>query len=181
MRWIIAEGLASGVLNSRSSLAKDLNMLSPEVRDYIDRSVLCWLATVDPDGRPNVSPKEVFAALDDAHVVIANIASPQSVRNIRSNPQVCPSFVDVFVQKGYKLRGDAKIIDKNDPRFATFAESLLSLTKGIFPIHSVIHLHVVESEPIVAPSYRLVPGTTEESQIRSAMATYGVAPRSVRD
>jgi hypothetical protein len=40
------------------------------------------LATVDAQGQPNVSPKEVWAIADDQHVVVANIASPVTARNI---------------------------------------------------------------------------------------------------
>jgi predicted pyridoxine 5'-phosphate oxidase superfamily flavin-nucleotide-binding protein len=50
-------------------------MLTDTVREAARRSVLCWLATVDADGQPNVSPKEVWAIADDAHVVVANIAT----------------------------------------------------------------------------------------------------------
>jgi hypothetical protein len=57
-------------------------MLSPEVQESATRSVLCWLATVDEVGQPNVSPKEIFAGFDSNHLVIANIASPKSGRNI---------------------------------------------------------------------------------------------------
>ena len=71
-------------------------------------SVLCWLATVDAQCQPNVSPKEVWAIADDRHLVVANIASPVSVRNIAQQPQVCLSFVDVLVQKGFKLQGRAR-------------------------------------------------------------------------
>jgi len=46
---------------------------------------MCWLATVDRHGQPNVSPKEIFAAFDSEHLVIANIASPSSVRNFEVN------------------------------------------------------------------------------------------------
>ena len=51
--------------------------------------VLCWLATVDALGQPNVSPKEVFAVIDEEHLVIAHIASPTSVKNVLQNPKVC--------------------------------------------------------------------------------------------
>ncbi|UYG01261.1 pyridoxamine 5'-phosphate oxidase family protein [Halomonas sp. GD1P12] len=64
-------------------------MITEEVKKYIDRSVLCWLATVDRDGDPNVSPKEVFAAYENDRLVIANIASAGSMRNILSNDAVC--------------------------------------------------------------------------------------------
>ena len=60
------------------------------------KSVLCWLATADAQGQPNVSPKEIFAIYDSANMLIANIASPTSVRNIESNPRVCVSFIDIF-------------------------------------------------------------------------------------
>ncbi len=63
--------------------------LTVALRDAARRSVLCWLATVDADGQPNVSPKEVWAIADDQHVVIAHIASPVSARNIAQQPQVC--------------------------------------------------------------------------------------------
>ncbi len=149
-------------------------MLSAEVLEYIDRSVLCWLATVDGTGSPNVSPKEVFCAIGTSRVLVANIASPQSDRNLRGNPQVCLSFVDVFVQKGYKLKGTAEVVRPGDRRYPELESPLLSLTQGIFPIHSIFVVQVQAVEPIVAPSYRLKPGTTEATQIDGAMQTYGV-------
>jgi len=149
-------------------------MLTREIRKYIDSSVLCWLATVGEDGRPNVSPKEVFSAHGDSHIVIANIASPQSIRNLQSNPNACVSFVDIFVQKGFKLRGLAEALEAKDLRFPELVTPLLAITKGVFPIHSVILLQVEEAEAIIAPAYRFVPGTTEKSQVRVAMETYNV-------
>jgi len=61
-------------------------MLKPE--NYFDQFVLCWLATVSEKGVPNVSPKELFIFEQEKQLLIANIASPQSVKNIRANPQV---------------------------------------------------------------------------------------------
>ena len=87
-------------------------MLTPDIKKYIDQSVLCWLATVSKDGIPNVSPKEIFTYLDNEHLGIAHIASPNSIRNIKANPNVCVSFVEIFVQKGYKLRGKVEIITR---------------------------------------------------------------------
>lgn len=62
----------------------------------MENAVLCWLATVDEDGMPNVSPKELFKHADDDRIIIAVVASSQSVRNISHTPSVCVSFVDVF-------------------------------------------------------------------------------------
>lgn len=149
-------------------------MLTEDVLKYLESSVLCWLATVDAEGAPNASPKEIFAPMGSDTVLVANIASPNTVRNIQTNPKVCLSFVEVFVQKGYKLHGTAHIVPANDPRFAELATPLLAMTQGAFPVHSVICVRVERIETIVAPSYRLFPGTTEEGQVQGALKTYGV-------
>ncbi|MEL6613834.1 MAG: pyridoxamine 5'-phosphate oxidase family protein [Bacteroidota bacterium] len=151
-------------------------MLTPEILDAIDRSVLCWLATADANGVPNVSPKEAFAAHDERSLLIAQIASPQSVRNIEVNPNVCVSFVDVFVQKGFKLTGTADLVMPGTPRFEALLPPLHRITKGLFPIHGIIAIDVTATAPIVAPSYFLYPDVTEAEQRAAAMRTYGVAP-----
>lgn len=152
-------------------------LINESVRESARRSVLCWLATVDGDGQPNVSPKEVWAIADDAHVVVANIASPVSARNIAQHPQVCLSFVDVFVQKGFKLKGAAHEVCADDPAFARWAAPLLAMVGQRFAIQSVLVLRVSSVAPIVAPSYRFFPAeTTEASQVEAAMRVYGVQP-----
>ena len=153
-------------------------MIDGSVKKSIQSSVLCWLATVDDSGQPHVSPKEIFAAVDDKHIVIAHIASPHTVRNITSHPQVCLSFVDVFVQKGFKLQGLARIVKVADPDYAIWAAPLLAMVEGKFKIPSVIVVAVQTVDPILAPSYRFYPGaTTEKDQVASAMRRYGVQPR----
>ncbi|WP_296491473.1 pyridoxamine 5'-phosphate oxidase family protein [Rhodoferax sp.] len=150
-------------------------MLSPQVKESATRSVLCWLATVDESGQPNVSPKEIFAVFDGEHLVIANIASPASARNIEGNSRVCVSFVDALVQKGFKVTGLARNVKKHEPDFSVWSPPLAKMAGPRFPIHSVFVVQATAIEPIVAPNYRLHPDeTSEESQIASAMKTYGV-------
>ena len=82
------------------------------------------------------------------------------------------SFVDVFVQKRFKVLGTARNVGKQEAEFAKWAGPR-------FPIHSVIVIRVTGSEPILAPSYRLYPDeTTEQAQVASAMSAYGVRPIS---
>lgn len=151
--------------------------MDKSIKDCIGKSVLCWLATVDRDNTPNVSPKEIFALYDEKTLLIANIASPGSVKNIRSNPNVCVSFVDIFVQKGYKLKGTAEIIDKSDTTFPAKVKFLIKLFTDAFPINEVIEITVVKATPMLAPSYLFFSDTTESKQIENAMETYGVKPR----
>lgn len=152
-------------------------MLTPELKQAIDKAVLCWLATSSLDHEPNVSPKEMFTHLDDETLLIANIASPNSVRNIVQNPKVCVSFVDVFTQKGFKLKGNAKLIAKDEPDFVDKAKRLTDLFSDKFPIQALIEIRISGVNRILAPSYVLFPETiTEQSQIEGAMRTYQVKP-----
>lgn len=150
-------------------------LLTSVVRESAQRSVLCWLATADENGQPNVSPKEIFAVADDEHIVVANIASPGTAKNIRVNAKACLSFIDVFVQKGFKVIGIATDVEPSAPEFSKWAEPLRTMVGDRFPISSVFVIRAIAVERIVAPSYGLYPSeTTEESQVQSALRTYGV-------
>lgn len=143
-----------------------------EIKKYLDQSVLCWLATASLEQMPNVSPKEIFRLYQDQYILIANIASPQTVRNINQNPNVCLSFINIFVQKGYQLKGTASIVQKSDPEFQTLEPLLLALTGGLFPFTSITKIKIESSKKILAPRYLLYPETREIDQIKSAQETY---------
>ena len=149
-------------------------MLSNEVKASIDESVLCWLATVDQEGCPSVSPKEVFLCSGDNEILIANIASPNSVKNILKNDNVCVSFIHVFKQKGFQVYGKASYIPKSADNFQTVFTKIHSLSGDKYPVSGVICIAVSNIKPIIAPSYVLFPCTAEEEQIRSAKQTYGI-------
>ena len=153
-------------------------MLGDEIRESIKECVLCWLATVDSDGMPNVSPKEMFVYDGDNHLLIANIASPVSEENIRLNQNVCVSFIDVFKQKGFKVKGGAKIIDERQENYHQKLKKLEQLGGEGFPIKNIIEISVDSVAPIIAPSYWLFSETTEQSKIEQSMSTYGVTPVS---
>ncbi len=149
-------------------------MLNEEIKEYINKSILCWLATSSKENLPNVSPKEAFLAYGEDSIIIANIASPQTVRNIKANENVCISFVDVFVQKGFQLKGKAIIISKKDAAFERMKAPLEKFLNGKYPFSSITKIQIEKVKEIIAPSYRLYPELTEEDQIASAKKTYGV-------
>ena len=72
---------------------------------------LGFVATVCPDGTPNLSSKGTTAVWDDDHLVFANIRSPGTLTNLRRNPSVEVNVVDPFVRKGYRFKGVASILD----------------------------------------------------------------------
>jgi uncharacterized protein len=151
-------------------------MVTEEVKHCIKKSILCWLATTDSRNEPNVSPKEMFTLYGESTLLVANIASPQTVRNIVANPKVCVSFVDIFIQKGFKVKGTAKVIDNTDKDYDHKLKMLIDLFTDKFPIKSIIEIDLIKAERILAPSYYLYPETTEKNQAENAMKSYGVKP-----
>ena len=148
--------------------------LTTEIKEYINRSVLCWLATVSNETVPNVSPKEIFSYYKTNKIIVANIASPQTVRNIKQNENVCISFIDIFVQKGFQIKGKAKIIKKTDSEFSEMQKILLKMTGGNFPFSTITEIKIGQVKPIIAPKYILYPETTESDQIESAKKAYDI-------
>ncbi len=151
-------------------------MLSSEIKKYIEKSVLCWLATSNTQNEPNVSPKEIFTYRDDRTLLIANVASINSVNNITENSNVCVSFVDIFTQKGFKLKGTAVLIDHTDFNYKEKVKPLTDLFTDEFPIKTVIEITIKHVSTIQAPSYFLYPDRTEQIQIENAMKSYKVKP-----
>ena len=148
--------------------------LTEEIKKHIDKSVLCWLATSSKENIPNVSPKEVFTHHGTNNIIIANIASPQTVKNIKQNKNVCISFIDILIQKGFQIKGNAKIIGKTDSEFSQMEKVLTTLTHGKFPFPTITKIEIQQVKPIIAPKYLLYPETTEKEQVESAKKAYGL-------
>ncbi len=153
---------------------KNIMEFNNEIKTSIDRSVLCWLATVSSEGIPNVSPKEIFNIYDENQIIIANIASPQSIKNIKQNKNVCISFIDILIQKGFQLKGKAEIVDSSNPIFKSMEKVLLEMTGGKFPFSTITCINIESSKAIIAPKYFLYPETTEAEQIECAKKVYGL-------
>jgi predicted pyridoxine 5'-phosphate oxidase superfamily flavin-nucleotide-binding protein len=148
--------------------------LNIEIKKCINKSVLCWLATSSTENIPNVSPKEIFNHFGTDRIIIANIASPQTVQNIKQNENVCVSFIDILVQKGFQLKGKAKIIKKTDSEYSEMEKTLVKMTEGKFPFTTITEITIKQVKPIIAPKYILYPETTEQEQIESAKRLYGI-------
>ena len=141
--------------------------------ESINESVLCWLATVDGEGMPNASPKEVFTHYGD-EIIIGNIASPESERNISLSGYACVSFINVFTQKGYKVKGCAVVLVEGEDGYNERYKQLDPIVGDKFQITNIFCIMTETVQEIVAPSYHFYPNTTERSQIESAYKQYGV-------
>ena len=91
-------------------------MLSADVQQFVLDQRLGFVATVRPDGSPNLSPKGTTIVWDDDHLMFADIASPQTVENLRLDPRVEINVVDPIVRKGYRFRGTG-VVHRDGPDY----------------------------------------------------------------
>src|SRR6266480_4127193 len=90
-----------------------MGMLTADMRRVVDAE-LGFIATVCPDGTPNLSPKGTTAVWDDDHLVFADLRSPGTIANLRSNPSIEINVVDQLVRKGYRFKGTAAVHDDGE-------------------------------------------------------------------
>jgi PPOX class probable F420-dependent enzyme len=85
-------------------------------RDLLDGD-FATLATVGPDGRPQVS--EVWFLTEGDDVALSLNSSRQKTRNLRANPAASLFLLDLAVPFRYlEIRGDAEITPDDDYAFA---------------------------------------------------------------
>ena len=61
-------------------------ILTPDMKRIIAEQKLGFVATVNADGTPNLSPKATMQVLDDEHIFFADIRSPGTMANLARNP-----------------------------------------------------------------------------------------------
>jgi predicted pyridoxine 5'-phosphate oxidase superfamily flavin-nucleotide-binding protein len=148
-------------------------ILTTDMQQLVRQQRLGFVATVSPDGSPNLSPKGTTTVWDDDHLVFADIRSPGTVANLRDNPRVEINVVDPIRRRGYRFAGAATILDSG-PRFeealAFFEAHDEPLTDARARIRSIVIVAVERALPLTSPAYDL--GLSEEQVVERWLAYF---------
>jgi len=133
-------------------------MITEKIGKFVSQQKLGFVATVSPDGTPNLSPKGTISVLDENTLVFANIRSPQTIENLEKNPSIEINIVDLFSRRGYRFKGMAKIISDGEE----YNKILLSYKQnGVkTTIKSIVIVNVKQILEVTSPLYDV--GYTEE-------------------
>ena len=85
-----------------------------ELLKMIKEKHIAALATVGPDGKPNVSPKG-FTYVDEETLAYVDIYSARTLDNIRANPRVAVAIWDNRSVSGFQVKGTASLHGPGDP------------------------------------------------------------------
>jgi predicted pyridoxine 5'-phosphate oxidase superfamily flavin-nucleotide-binding protein len=128
-----------------------MGVLTDAMQRFVEAQQLGFIATVCPDGSPNLSPKGTTAVLDDDHLVFADVRSPRTVANLRANPAVEINIVDVATRKGFRFKGTARIVEEG-PELA----QLLEFYRGrgsTSQKRCIVVVKVDRAAPMISPAY----------------------------
>lgn len=143
-----------------------MGILTEDMKSLVEEQRLGYIATVCPDGTPNLSPKGTMRVWDEDHLVFAEICSPGTIENLQHNPSIEINMVDPFLRKGYRFKGTATILSHGEQyeQVAKFysagdhSQALVSL------IRAYVLIQVQQALPLVSPGY--TEGVTEDSMRR---------------
>ena len=153
-----------------------MGILTEDMQRVVTEQRLGYIATVCPDGTPNLSPKGTTAVWDDDHLIFADICSPNTIANLRQNPALEINVVDTTLRKGYRFKGTAAILS-DGPQF----EEMVAFYRQRGTRNPILHIVLVKVEralPLISPAYDL--GQTED-EIASHWETYWDNLRQRRD
>lgn len=83
--------------------------LTQEMKDMIAKQ-LSFVATVSPDGTPNIGPKQSLRVLDDEHLVYSELTGKRTWGNVGQGSKVAIAVADREKIKGFRFVGTPEVI-----------------------------------------------------------------------
>ncbi|HZQ72636.1 MAG TPA: pyridoxamine 5'-phosphate oxidase family protein [Burkholderiales bacterium] len=150
--------------------------LTEDMKAMVAGLRLCYVATVTPEGKPNLSPKGSLKVLDDQHLAFADIMSPQTMRNLKANPAIEVNMVDPFLRRGYRFKGTCEI-HREGAVFDSVANELWVREGRQYPVNAVVRIKVEQALPVKSPAYVFNKGVQETDVRRIWLERYGVVEK----
>lgn len=132
--------------------------------DLLRRFPLGFVATVTEDGRPAVSPKGTFIALDQETIAFGDIRSPGTLANLIARPDVEVNFIDPFLRKGIRVRGRAQVVLHGSAEFDVLLPRWQEIWSALAPrIKHIVRIPVEQLKLVTTPPYD--DGVTEKEMV----------------
>ena len=84
--------------------------ITEKLEKALEKRQFVSVATATRDGEPNTAPKFFFRA-KGAYIYLIDYVLGKTVTNLKENPKVSVSFMDMDSLEAYRLNGTAKLIE----------------------------------------------------------------------
>ena len=99
--------------------------LTEEMKDFV-KGKWAFVATINPEGLPNLGPKASFTVFDDEHIGWKESTGKHTYENLKENPNVAVVVADREKRQGYRFLGKAQLISEG-PLYETAKEDNVRL------------------------------------------------------
>jgi predicted pyridoxine 5'-phosphate oxidase superfamily flavin-nucleotide-binding protein len=143
-------------LETAKAILPTVGLINPEMRSIVEEQRLGFAATICEDGTANLSPKGTVTVLDDDHLMFADLASPQTVKNLRTNPSIEINVVDPAIRKGFRFKGRGIVVDPGgrvDELLERFTAGPRAVRDAKARIRHIVVIEVERALPLVSPAY----------------------------
>ena len=149
-------------------------MLNDDMKTIIVQANLSFVAAVNEDGSPNLSPTSTLRVYDDTHLIFANLASPGTIDNLRREPRTEVNCIDIFSRRGYRFTGAASVHSPGDTLYEEFDQTMKQELGPDTKMYEAVLIALDDVQPILSPAY-MNPTVTEEGLRKTYLRKYGVA------
>ncbi|MDR1085384.1 MAG: pyridoxamine 5'-phosphate oxidase family protein [Deltaproteobacteria bacterium] len=119
-----------------------MDIISQEIREFVSGKV-GWVATVGPQGVPNLAPKGTVEVLDGETIVFADFFSLKTRSNLEKNPKVAVAVIEASPPSGFQFKGQAELVSSGDLYDAVAAKIKAAVPQLPFP-KCVVKIKVTE-------------------------------------
>jgi len=128
-----------------------MSLITSEIQKFLEQNKLGFVATVNSDGHPNVSPKGTIIGWGDDSLAFVNIRSPDTVNNLKNNPHIEINVIDPLLRKGFLFSGtctllnDGVVFDKIFTHYRSIGVTSI--------INSIVLVKLSKISSVVSPLY----------------------------
>ncbi|HEY3329489.1 MAG TPA: pyridoxamine 5'-phosphate oxidase family protein [Capsulimonadaceae bacterium] len=117
--------------------------LPENVVELLNGGHVVWVATIGPDGWPNIAIKGSGALVDDQHIFFADVFSKKTRDNLQANPVCAVGIYDHDKRIAMQVKGHATLVESGK-LFDNVSERIAAKQPALPPVKYVVEI-VVES------------------------------------
>lgn len=142
--------------------------ITADMEAIIKQAILSFIATVNEDGTPNLSPKASLM-LRNGVLYFADIASPQTITNLKRNPAIEMNVVDIFQRRGYRFKGQGLVLSYGDDEHSTIVDDVRATNGPEYLVDHVVKIEPTSITPLLVPAFVIAdPGRSHEHLLPEA-------------
>jgi predicted pyridoxine 5'-phosphate oxidase superfamily flavin-nucleotide-binding protein len=150
--------------------------ITADMEAIIKQAMLSFVATVNEDGTPSLSPKASLT-VKNGTLYFSNIASPLTILNLRRNPAVEINVVDIFERRGYRFKGRASILSPGNDEYSVIADLVKATNGPEYPVDHVVKIETTSISTLLSPAHVFAEPSRDQDEIRNTYyQKYGVKP-----